>query len=631
MALQVVPHSLFTDFDIGLFQAGKHYRLYEKMGSHLLSINGQSGVYFAVWAPNARQVSVVGNFNAWHHQRHPLHVRWDGSGIWEGFIPGLEQGEVYKFWIDSHNRGPLEKADPYAFYYEKPPRTASIVWPLPEPAQPRRGRRNHLEQAQSVYEMHLGSWRRPSDSSEPYLNYRKLADELIPYLQKLHYTHVEFMPVMEHPFYGSWGYQIHGYYAPTSRYGPPEDFAALVQALQEAGIGVYLDWVPSHFPGDAHGLFQFDGTSLYEHADPRKGFHPDWKSYIFNYGRHEVKSFLISNAVFWLDRYGVDGLRVDAVASMLYLDYSREGDAWVPNEYGGRENLEAIAFMKELNEELYRSFPDCQSIAEESTSWPGVSQPTFNGGLGFGMKWMMGWMNDTLEYFKKDPLYRRHHHNMLSFGLTYAFNENFMLPLSHDEVVHGKGALIERMPGDEWQRFANLRLLYAFQYSHPGQKLLFMGCEWGATREWKHEEELPWQLLEYAPHQGVQRLVGDLNALFTSEPALYARNFSADGFEWIDYGDAQNSVLSLIRHGAGEQIAVVLNFTPNPHQSYRIGVPAAGRWEELLNTDSDHYWGSGFPTLKEMRTRPESWHGKAQHLDLKVPPLGAVFLKYRGD
>lgn len=627
--MKVQPYSLFTEYDIHLFRAGKHFRLYEKMGAHLMNHSGQSGTYFAVWAPNAASVAVVGNFNGWNPESHPLNGRWDSSGIWEGFVPGVAQGEIYKYYLRTPQGEILEKADPYARLYEQPPRTASVVWASANETRHRNPQQdaNALEKPQSIYEMHPGSWKKSGPGTEDFLNYRELADELVPYLQKMNFTHVEFMPVMEHPFYGSWGYQIHGYFAPSSRYGTPDDFQYLVKTLHEAGIGVYLDWVPSHFPGDAHGLYRFDGSALYEHEDPRKGFHPDWKSYIFNYGRNEVKSFLISNAAFWLDTYGVDGLRVDAVASMLYLDYSREGDEWIPNEHGGRENLEAITFMKELNEELYRSFPHCQSIAEESTSWPMVSRPTFAGGLGFGMKWMMGWMNDTLEYFQKDPVYRRHHHNEITFSLTYAFTENFVLPLSHDEVVHGKGSLISRMPGDEWQRFANLRALYAWQYFHPGQKLIFMGCEFGQTSEWKHDESLPWHLLEHPPHKGIAALIADLNKLYRTEKALHADNYSASGMEWIEYKDAENSVVSFLRHGAGQQVLIAINFTPHPHEGYAVGVSKAGSWQEIFNSDHPNYWGSGYSSNGKVKSIKKTQHGRPHQLSLKIPPLGAIVLK----
>ncbi|MFN5068708.1 MAG: 1,4-alpha-glucan branching protein GlgB, partial [Bacteroidota bacterium] len=493
--------SLFTDYDIELFKSGKHYRLYEKLGSHIVEHQGASGVYFAVWAPNARYVSVIGNFNSWNKGAHPLQPRWDGSGIWESFIPRIGQGEVYKYFINTKDNEDLEKGDPYAFFWEVPPMTASIVWDLKykwsdNKWMKKRAAINALNAPISVYEVHLGSWQRSPHHPEKYLDYKHLAKSLTEYVKDMGYTHVEFMPVMEHPYAPSWGYQITGYFAPSSRFGSPQDFMYLVDELHQAGIGVILDWVPSHYPGDAHGLFRFDGTNLYEHEDMRKGFHPDWKSYIFNYGRYEVRSFLISNALFWLDRYHADGLRVDAVASMLYLDYSRNEGEWTPNHFGGRENLEAISLLKEINEAVYSYYPDVQTIAEESTSFTGVSRPTYSGGLGFGMKWMMGWMHDTLKYFAKDPMYRKYHHNQITFSMVYAFTENFMLPFSHDEVVYGKVSMINKMPGDEWQKFANLRLLYSYMFSHPGAKLLFMGCDFAQQAEWNFERSLDWHLTE---------------------------------------------------------------------------------------------------------------------------------------
>ena len=629
----VVPHTLFSEVDIHLFREGKHHRLYEKMGSHLMEVNGVSGAYFAVWAPNAESVSVIGDFNGWKAGEHPLLPRWDSSGIWEGFIPGRQQGDVYKYQIQSRDAGSLEKGDPFAFRWEEPPRTASVVWNLEYDRKPsgwhkERATKNGLNQPMSVYEVHLGSWKRKTEAGFRSFTYKEHAKELVAYVKEMGFTHVEFMPVMEHPFFGSWGYQVTGYYAPTSRYGTPQDFMALVDAFHAAGIGVILDWVPSHFPGDAHGPYRFDGTALYEHEDPRKGFHPDWKSYIFNYGRNEVRSILISNALFWLDKYNVDGLRVDAVASMLYLDYSRNAGEWIPNEFGGRENLEAISFLREMNEAVYTSFPYAQTIAEESTSWPMVSRPTYIGGLGFGMKWMMGWMNDTLEYFKKDPIYRKYHQNELTFSLNYAFTENFMLPLSHDEVVHGKGALIDRMPGDEWQRFANLRLLYGFMYTHPGTKLLFMGCEFGQTREWKHEDSLHWDLLQYDPHKGVSQWIKDLNQLYSKAPALYEYSFESKGFDFIDHSDHENSVMVYCRKGSDpkDDLVVIFNLTPRTHDEYRIGVPAKGKWKEVLNSDAKAYHGSGFVNGGTLSTEAVHWHDSDHSLVVKLPPLGcAVF------
>ncbi|MEM0999452.1 MAG: 1,4-alpha-glucan branching protein GlgB [Bacteroidota bacterium] len=631
----VWEYSLWTEFDIHLFREGKHFRLYEKLGSHILEVEGTQGVYFSVWAPNATRVSVIGNFNGWDRASHPLHHRWDSSGIWEGFIPAIGQGEVYKYHLTSREGGQeLEKADLFAFAWEEPPRTASIVWDLSYTWKDKRwmngrSKKNSLEAPVSVYEVHLASWKRKVDEGFRSLSYRELADDLVPYVKEMGYTHVEFMPVMEHPFGGSWGYQIVGYFAPTSRQGTPQDFMYLVEAFHKAGIGVFLDWVPSHFPGDAHGIYRYDGTALYEHEDPRKGFHPDWKSYIFNYGRNEVRSFLISNALFWLDLYHADGLRVDAVASMLYLDYSREAGEWVPNAHGGRENLEAISLMRELNEVVYAEFPDVQTIAEESTSWPMVSRPTFLGGLGFGMKWMMGWMNDTLEYFKKDPVYRKHHQNDLTFSMTYAFTENFMLPLSHDEVVHGKGPLIGRMPGDEWQRFANLRLLYGFMYTHPGAKLLFMGGEFGQTREWDNDDSLHWDLLQFVPHQGMQQWVKVLNAFYRKEKALFQQQYRENGFQWIDHSDHANSVIVYLRQGKTNRsnLLVACNLTPVPQENYRIGVPFGGKWKEVLNSDAPEYFGSGFATDADITSRAEPSHGHAQSLTIKLPPLAVVVWK----
>jgi 1,4-alpha-glucan branching enzyme len=635
MAEKVTAYSRFTDLDIHLFREGRHFTIYEKLGNHVDEVNGQSGVNFAVWAPNANKVTVVGDFNGWNNQEHPLFVRWDGSGIWEGFIPELGVGTVYKYAIWSNQGQYLEKGDPYATFWEHPPRTASVVWEKPFNWQDaswmaNRISANGLNKPQSIYEVHPGSWRRKGDGSE-FLSYRELAETLVPYVKEMGFTHVEFMPVMEHPFYGSWGYQIHGYFAPTSRYGTPEDFKFLVDAFHTAGIGVLLDWVPSHFPDDAHGLFQFDGSALYEHADPRQGYHPDWSSYIFNYGRNEVRSFLISNALYWLREYHVDGLRVDAVASMLYLDYSREHGEWIPNMYGGRENLEAISLLQELNAAAYGEFPNIQIIAEESTAFPGVTKPTFVGGLGFGEKWMMGWMNDTLRYFQQDPLFRQYHHNSISFSLTYAFSENFMLPLSHDEVVHGKGALIERMPGDEWQRFANLRLLYGYMFTHPGTKLLFMGCEFGQTSEWKHDKSLSWHLTQYPLHHGIQQTIQALNTLYKNEPALYEESFTAAGFEWIDYSDHQNCVLAYIRKAKNpaDFLVVVCNFTPQTIVDYRIGVPAKGTYTELFNSDLAAFGGSGMYNGADLKTSITAAHGHAQSIQFNLPPLGVSVLKLK--
>lgn len=626
--------SLLTDFDIHLFKSGKHYRLYEKLGAHLTSVDGKQGVYFAVWAPNAKSVSVIGNFNAWNSNDHKLNPRWDESGIWEAFFPAISKGEIYKYAIHSNTGDYLEKADPFAMYAEVAPKTASIVWDVDYKWKDA----NWLKQRKStagkpkpysVYEIHFGSWRRKVEEGNRSLTYLEMAAELVAYIKETGFTHVEFMPVMEHPFYGSWGYQITGYFAPSSRYGSPEEFMQLVDALHEAEIGVILDWVPSHFPGDDHGLYRFDGTHLYEHADPRKGFHPDWKSYIFNYGRNEVKSFLISNAVYWLDKYHIDGLRVDAVASMLYLDYSRKAGEWEPNQYGGRENLESIAFLKELNEVVYGDFPDTITIAEESTAWPGVSRPTYLGGLGFGQKWMMGWMHDTLHFFQEDPINRKYHMNEITFSIMYAFTENFMLPLSHDEVVHGKGPIIGRMTGDEWRRFANLRLLYSYMYTHPGTKLLFMGAEFGQTSEWKHDLSLDWHLLQYDFHKGIHTLFKELNALYKAEPALYQFAFEARGFEWIDYNDRENSVMLYLRKAERkeDQLLVVCNFTPEVRQHYRIGVGIRGYWKEIFNSDQKRYGGSGLLNQGSIQTSPVKYHGRDYSISLSLPPLGISILK----
>ncbi|MBK8878156.1 MAG: 1,4-alpha-glucan branching protein GlgB [Haliscomenobacter sp.] len=626
----VIPHSLFTEYDIYLFKSGKHFRIYEKMGSHIADVEGETGVNFAVWAPNAQQVSVVGNFNHWNQQSHPLLPRLDESGIWEGFIPGIGKGELYKYHIQTIEGRHLEKGDPYAFFWEIPPNTASIVWDQDYHWQDaswmeRRQSLAGKPQPYSVYEVHLPSWKkRPGTSLS--LGYRQLAEELVPYVKDMGYTHVELLPVMEHPYYPSWGYQVTGYFATTSRLGTPQDFKYLVDAFHQAGIGVILDWVPSHFPTDAFGLAQFDGTYLYEHADPRLGFHPDWKSAIFNFGRTEVRNFLISNAIFWLDQFHADGLRVDAVASMLYLDYSREEGEWLPNQYGGKENIEAISFLREFNETVYKEFPDAISIAEESTAWSGVSHPTYSGGLGFGQKWMMGWMHDTLNFFKNDPVYRKFHHGQITFSLIYAFTENFMLPLSHDEVVHGKGSLIGRMPGDEWQRFANLRLLYGYMYGHPGSKLLFMGGEFAQTTEWNIETGLAWDLTSSDYHQGVQRWVRRLNEFYRSHQALYEQQFSGEGFEWVDHGDSNNSILSFLRKDAEEQapLVVVCNFTPVSRPEFRVGVPFEGVWKEVLNSDEKTYGGTGDHLNGMHHTEEIEWNGRPYSIAIKIAPLAVM-------
>ncbi|MBG7611269.1 1,4-alpha-glucan branching protein GlgB [Polaribacter sp. BAL334] len=629
-------HSLFTDFDISLFKAGKHYRLYEKFGSHIITVDGEEGTYFAVWAPTAKMVSVIGDFNFWLEGEHQLNVRWDGSGIWEGFIPGVGKGNIYKYKIHSSNNDiRTEKADPFARRCEHPPKTASVVWKdsydwKDVKWMKNRKKNNALDAPFSVYEVHLGSWKKQVAQNR-FLSYVELADELVNYVAEMNFTHVEFMPIMEYPYDPSWGYQLVGYFAPTARFGYPEEFKYLVDKFHEKGIGVLLDWVPSHFPSDDHGLGFFDGSHLYEHPDQRKGYHQDWKSLIFNYGRNEIKAFLISNAIFWLDQFHADGLRVDAVASMLFLDYSREEGQWEPNMFGGREYLEAIDFIKDMNTEVYASFPDVQTIAEESTSFPKVSRPIYDGGLGFGMKWMMGWMHDTLEYFAKEPIYRKHHQNDLTFSLNYAFTENFMLPLSHDEVVYGKKAIVDKMPGDEWQRFANLRLLYSFMYTHPGTKLLFQGGEFGQTSEWNFQTSLDWHLLQYDVHKGAQNLVKDLNKLYKKEPALYQKQFSHEGFEWIDHGDHQNSVLTYIRKGEHEKdnVIVVLNLTPVPRENYRIGLPKEGTLKEVFNSDATKYHGSGNYKNKNLTTEVREWNGRAHSLELDLPPLAMMAFKFQ--
>jgi len=629
----VEVYSLFTDYDIALFRSGKHFKLYEKLGSHTVTQKGKEGVHFAVWAPNAQSVSVIGNFNGWNPHSHQLFVRWDSSGIWEGFIEGIGLGEIYKYHIQTHEGEHLEKADPFALYSELPPRTASIVattWYVWNDNAWMRNRIDHnaLDKPFSVYEMHLGSWIRDPNEPERFLNYREIADKLVPYVKQMGFTHVELLPVMEHPYYPSWGYQITGYFAAASRYGSPQDLMYLIELLHKSNIGVILDWVPSHFPGDAHGLHRFDGSHLFEHEDLRKGFHPDWKSYIFNYGRNEVRSFLISNAFFWLDRYHIDGLRVDAVASMLYLDYSRNEGEWIPNEFGGRENLEAVHFLKEFNEAVYEHFPDVQTIAEESTSWPRVSRPTYADGLGFGMKWMMGWMHDTLNYFKEDPINRGYHHDKITFGTVYGFHENFMLPLSHDEVAHGKQSMLYKMPGDEWQKFANLRALYLYMYTFVGTKLLFMGGEFGQTAEWNINQSLDWDLLQYAPHKGMQKFVKDLNALYKEQTALYEKAFSPEGFQWIELGDHARSVFAYLRKGTNEaeSILVVLNLTPVVRENYRVGVPYAGEWEVILNSDDPSYHGSGVHQ-HAAKSEAISWMNCDQSIALTLPPLAGLVLK----
>jgi 1,4-alpha-glucan branching enzyme len=624
--------SLLNDDDLYLFNQGSHFRLYEKLGAHLIA-GENTGTYFAVWAPDAEQVFVMGDFNQWHRDSHALMPKGQ-SGIWEGFFPDMGKGALYKYRIVSRFNGyRVDKADPLSIFNEVPPKTASIVWDLDYTWSDRewmagRHQRNRLDKPMAIYEMHLGSWRRIEQEGNRSLSYRELAPQLADYLQKLDYTHVEFMPVMDHPFFGSWGYQITGFFAPSGNFGTPQDLMYLIDYLHQRGIGVILDWVPSHFPSDEHGPAFFDGTHLYEHADSRQGYHPEWNSFIFNYGRNEVRSFLISNALFWLDRYHADGLRVDGVASMLYLDYARKDGEWVPNKYGGRENIDAIDFLRRLNAAVYEHFPDTQTIAEESTDWPMVSRPTYVGGLGFGLKWDMGWMHDTLQYMCKEPVHRRYHQDKLTFRMLYAFHENFVLPLSHDEVVYGKGSLLGKMSGDDWQKFANLRALYGYMYAQPAKKLLFMGGEFGQWREWSHDGSLDWDLVDYPLHSGVQQWIRDLNRLYRSEPALHELDCEPAGFEWIDCGDAESSVVSLIRKGksTANLVLMVCNFTPVPRQEYRIGAPHGGFWREALNSDATEYGGSGMGNRGGVDADPWPQHGRPFSLALTLPPLSALFL-----
>jgi len=629
--------SLLTDNDLYLFNEGSHFRLPSKLGAHVVNHEGTSGTYFAVWAPNAEQVSVIGDFNGWNNSSHRLRPKGQ-SGIWERFFPGVGKGTLYKYHIASRFNGyRVDKADPFSIFNEIPPKTASIVWDLDyqwgdQEWMATRRQRSGLTKPMAIYEMHLGSWRRVAAEGNRSLSYRELAPQLADYLQNMEYTHVEFLPIMDHPFFGSWGYQITGYFAPSGNYGTPQDLMVLIDTLHQHGIGVILDWVPSHFPADEHGLAFFDGTHLYEHADPRQGYHPDWNSYIFNYGRKEVQSFLISNALFWLRDYHIDGLRVDAVASMLYLDYARKPGEWIPNQYGGRENIEAIGFLRRLNEEVYKNHPDVQTIAEESTSWPMVSRPNYVGGLGFGLKWDMGWMHDTLEYMSQDPIYRRYHHNKLTFRMIYAFHENFVLPLSHDEVVYGKRSLIGKMPGDDWQKFANLRSLFGYMYAQPGKKLLFMGGEFGQWREWVHDGSLDWDLLNYPLHAGLKNWIQDLNRLYRGEPALHEMDCDPAGFEWIDCDDADSSAVTLLRKGKSSStiILIVCNFTPVPRYSYRLGSPRGGYWQEILNSDASQYGGSNMGNLGGVETVPVPLHGRPYSLTITLPPLSVCFFRNQG-
>jgi len=631
---KVTTYSLFTDFDIALFKSGKHFRLYEKFGSHITTIDGVKGTYFAVWAPSAKQVSVIGDFNFWSGQEHPLNVRWDASGIWEGFIPNVGEGALYKYKIHSnHNDVITEKADPYAKRCEHPPKTASIVWGIEnykwkdKKWMGYRKEKNGLDKPYSVYEVHLDSWMKSDDNER--LTYKELAKKLVSYVKEMNFTHIELMPIMEYPYDPSWGYQLTGYFAPTSRFGTPQDFMYLVDQFHQNDIGVILDWVPSHFPSDDHGLGFFDGSHLYEHPDRRKGYHQDWKSLIFNYDRNEVRSFLISNALFWLEKYNIDCLRVDAVASMLYLDYSREDGEWEPNIYGERENLAAVSLLKEFNQAVEDNFEGVVTIAEESTAFPGVTRAVKHDGLGFGMKWMMGWMHDTLDYFAKDPIYRQHHQNDITFSLAYAFSENFMLPLSHDEVVYGKQSILGRMPGDEWQRFSNLRLLYGYMFTHPGTNLVFMGGEFGQYDEWNFKTSLQWDLLEFDPHKNTQTFFKDLNRFYQDTPALYEKAFSHEGFEWISLDDNQNSVLTYIRKGHDKEndVVVVCNFTPKTIEKYDIGLPRKVKIKEVFNSDAKKYGGSGFSNTRQINAKKKKLHGKPYSASIKIPPLGIVVFK----
>jgi 1,4-alpha-glucan branching enzyme len=627
-------HSLITDFDVSLFISGKHFRLYDKMGAHLLTVNGVAGCYFAVWAPNAKQVNVIGGFNEWNKSSHRLFNRWDASGIWEGFIPGVAKAAVYKYFIEGFDGVPLEKGDPYATKWERPPNNASVVWDTTYPWKDKswlnkRPKLNALDQPISVYEVHLGSWKRDPAEPDRVLTYKEIASTLVSYVVEMGFTHVEFMPIMEYPYLPSWGYQVTGYFAASSWHGTPQELMYLIEEFHKKNIAVILDWVPSHFPGDAHGLYHFDGTHLYEHADMRKGFHPDWKSYIFNYDRNEVRSFLISNAMYWLDRFHADGLRVDAVASMLYYTFSRKPEDAGTNEFGGPENLGAIQFLKDLNLAISENFKGVQTIAEESSTYVGVTHPPSEGGLGFGMKWMMGWMNDTLKYFKNDPINRKFKHHQLTFSITYAFTEKFMLPLSHDEVVHGKSSMIYKMPGDEWQKFANLRVLYTYMFTQPGTKLLFMGNEFAQNREWNFSRSLDWHLLDFKSHAGMQRTVKALNNLYRTEPALYVNSFSYDSFEWINADDEQHSVYVYIRKSNKEKdtLIVLLNLTPVSREQYKIGVPSKNKWKQLFNTDEKTLFGSGYVSADPYQPVADYCNGREYSIQVNLPALSAVILK----
>ena len=628
-------YSLFTDTDIRNYQNGNLYNGYQLFGNHATEVLNTQGFYFAVWAPNATEVAVVGDFNNWQTDKHPLFVRLDSSGIWEGFIPNFKKGDAYKYHIKGYKGVAIDKGDPYANYWEVRPQTASKSWNMQYnwddgEWMKKRKKNNALDAAWSVYEVHLASWMRPDKhDEETYNSYQQITERLVPYVSDMGFTHVEFMPVMEHPFDGSWGYQGTGFFAPTSRFGEPEDFMAMIDAFHNVGIGVILDWVPSHFPYDAHGLFMFDGTHTYEYADMRKGFHPDWNSYIFNYKRGEVKSFLISSARFWFDLFHIDGIRVDAVSSILQLDYSRKEGEWEPNEFGGNGNIEAIAFIKELNETIYRDFPDVQMIAEEATDWPKVSRPTFEDGLGFGMKWMMGWMHDTLDYFKMDPYFRQFHQDKFTFSMMYFYDEQFMLPLSHDGIVHGKSPMLYKMPGDEWQKFANLRLMYTYMFTHPGAKLLFMGNEFAQTTEWNYKSELSWDLLQFEPHKKMQECVKSLNNLYTAQPALHELQFKAEGFEWINLNHRQEGIIVFKRKGKNkeEDVLVVLNMTPVVRRDWKIKIAGKQQWKEIFNSDTLAYWGTGDVYNPDVKVKLVDKDAALYEINIHLPALAGVVFR----